>query len=276
MIASSGRIRRVLLTNDDGIDAPGLATLRQVAEEIADEVWVVAPDHDQSGSAQSLSLHAPLRVTERGDRTFSISGTPADCVVMALRHLMPSPPDLLLSGINRGANLGVETVFSGTVGAAMTGLLLGVPSIALSQAFSDRFAVRWPTARALAPDVIMKAVRGTWSGKVCLNINFPDADPGEAGPCVVARQGAGLLNDVKVVSGTDPRNIGYHWLKLERLAEKDDDRSETEIIRRGAISITPLAFDRTASESLDFATTRPSSSEVSQTIPVACLSAHPE
>lgn len=143
------RLERILITNDDGIDAPGLAALEAVAHELADEVWVVAPDHDQSGISTAISIHHPLRVTQRGERRFSVSGTPADCVAMALQQLLDKPPQLLLSGINKGANLGVETLFSGTVGAAMTGLLMGVPSIALSQYFTRRSAVRWDTARTL-------------------------------------------------------------------------------------------------------------------------------
>src|SRR5918998_2712523 len=154
------RLDRVLLTNDDGIDAPGLAVLEQVAAELAREVWIVAPVHDQSGTSHSISLHSPLRVARLDERRFSVVGTPGDCTVMAVRHLMrEDPPTLVLSGVNRGANLGVETVFSGTVGAAMTGMLLGIPSIALSQAFSDRDAVRWETARALAPDVIRRLLQ---------------------------------------------------------------------------------------------------------------------
>ena len=155
MPASRPRLERVLLTNDDGIDAPGLAVLEAVAAELADEVWVVAPEHDQSGTSHSISLHSPIRISQHGERRFGVLGTPGDCVVMAVRHLMrDAAPTLVLSGINRGANLGVETMFSGTVGAAMTGLLLGLPSIALSQTFSDRDNVRWNTARELAPDVI--------------------------------------------------------------------------------------------------------------------------
>jgi len=148
-------VPRVLLTNDDGIDAPGLAALEAVAAEIAEEVWVVAPEHDQSGTSHSISLHSPLRISQQGERRFGVAGTPGDCVVMAARHLMlDAPPTLILSGINRGGNLGVETMFSGTVGAAMTGLLLGLPSIALSQTFRDANRVRWDTARTLAPGVI--------------------------------------------------------------------------------------------------------------------------
>ena len=128
---------RILLTNDDGIDAPGLVVLEEIAAELAREVWVVAPEHDQSGVSHAISLHHPLRTTEWGPRRFGVTGTPGDCAVMGVCHLMKDfPPQLILSGVNRGANMGTETVFSGTVGGAMTGMMLGVPSLALSQVYT--------------------------------------------------------------------------------------------------------------------------------------------
>ena len=237
---------KVLLTNDDGFDAPGLRTLMQVADEVAEEVWIVAPDYDQSGTSHSLSLHSPLRVSQKDERRYSVSGTPGDCVVMAVRHLMASGrPDLILSGINRGANLGIETVLSGTVGAAMTGMLLGIPSMALSQAFSDRNAVRWDTSRALAPTVIRQFAKGAWSQGSILNINFPDVPVGEVGQIELTTQGTGLMDDVEVISGIDPRSLEYHWLSLRRSAREDVAGSETLAIGRGRVSITPLQFERT-------------------------------
>ena len=243
---TSHLISRVLLTNDDGFDAPGLRILTEVAEELAEEVWIVAPNYDQSGTSHSLSLHSPLRVSQKEERRFSVSGTPGDCVVMAVRHLMVSGrPDLILSGINRGANLGIETVFSGTVGAAMTGMLLGIPSMALSQAFSDRNAVRWDTARALAPKVIRQFAKGGWSQGSILNINFPDVPADKAGPIELTIQGTGLMEDVDVVSGIDPRSLEYHWLHLRRSARGDTPGSETFAIGHGRVSVTPLQFERT-------------------------------
>src|SRR5205807_9782242 len=173
---------RILITNDDGIDAPGLEVLERIAGELAHEVWVVAPEHDQSGVSHAVSLHHPIRVSERGLRRYGITGTPGDCAVMGACHLMPEAPQLLLSGVNRGANLGLETVFSGTVGGAMTGMLLGIPSIALSQAFTDREAVPWDTARTLGPQVIRRLLEIGWSNEACLNVNFPDCPASEVGP----------------------------------------------------------------------------------------------
>lgn len=246
MTASSRLLSKVLLTNDDGFDAPGLRILTEVAEELAEEVWIVAPNYDQSGTSHSLSLHSPLRVSQKEERRYSVSGTPGDCVAMAVRHLMVSgKPDLILSGINRGANLGIETVFSGTVGAAMTGLLLGIPSMALSQAFTDRIAVRWDTARALAPRVIRQFATGAWCQAAILNINFPDVPVSEVGPIELTTQGTGLMEDVDVISGIDPRSLEYHWLRLRRAARQDVVGSETSAIRQGRISVTPLQFERT-------------------------------
>nr|WP_315593580.1 5'/3'-nucleotidase SurE [uncultured Cupriavidus sp.] len=242
-------VDRVLLTNDDGIEAPGLAVLEQVASTLAREVWIVAPEHDQSGTSHSISLHAPLRVAEHGPRRFGISGTPGDCVVMAARHIMrDNPPDLVLSGINRGGNLGLETVFSGTVGAAMTGMLLGIRSIALSQVFTDRNAVKWQTSRALAPDVIRRLLAAGWTDQACLNVNFPDVDPQDAGPLVVTRQGMGLVKAIDVRAHVDPRGIPYHWLQFSRGPRPDVDDAEAMVTGRGAISVTPLRFERTDDE----------------------------
>lgn len=239
-------VSRVLITNDDGIDAPGLAVLETVAATLAREVWVVAPEHDQSGVSHSISLHSPLRVRRRGERRFGVSGTPADCVVFGLREVMPAPPDLVLSGINRGANLGVETVFSGTVGGAMAGLLLGVPSIALSQAFSDRDAVRWDTARQLAPRVIRRLLQADWADGACLNVNFPDVPAERAGPLTVTRQGQGLMKGVDVTMRSDPRGLEYGWLHITRGKSTDATGSETEVVGAGGIAVTPLQFERTA------------------------------
>lgn len=237
---------RILLTNDDGIDAPGLAVLEQVAAQLAREVWVVAPHLDQSGTSHSLSLHAPLRVIEKGERRFAVTGTPGDCVALALGHLLKGKkPDLVLSGINRGANLGTETVFSGTVGAAMTGLLLGVRSIALSQAYSGREAVPWGTALAHAPQVILQLLGMQWPMDVCLNVNFPACEADAVRPLKLTRQGAGPLNSVSVRTETDPRHVQYHWLQLNNHQPTDEPGTEMAELARWHVTVTPLQFERT-------------------------------
>jgi 5'-nucleotidase len=183
-------VDRVLVTNDDGIDAPGIKLLEDAATTVAREVWVVAPEHDQSGVSHSLSLHDPLRVSQKGPRRFSVFGTPGDCVVIGVQDLMKDQlPDLILSGVNRGSNLGVETVFSGTVGAAMAGMLLGFRSIALSQVFTSPNPVRWDTASALAPSVIRRLAEMEWPEGCCLNVNFPDFPPSATTSMVFTEQG---------------------------------------------------------------------------------------
>ena len=251
MTGAEPMLRRVLLTNDDGIAAPGLAVLERVAASLAGEVWVVAPEQDQSGTSHAVSLHAPLRVTQRGERRFAVAGTPGDCVAIGLHQLMrDAPPDMIFSGINRGANLGVETVFSGTVGAAMTGLLFGIVSVALSQAYSDRDAVPWATAESLAPDVLRRLVGLGRAGGACLNVNFPDRPPERAGPLTLTRQGVGRLDGIEVVSRTDPRGLNYHWLQMRRGQGEDSSGSETAALAAGAVTVTPLRFERTDEDRL--------------------------
>ncbi len=240
---------RLLLTNDDGIEAPGLAVLERIARALAGEVWVVAPEHDQSGVSHAVSLHHPIRVTERGPRRYAITGTPGDCAVMGVCHLMAgAPPDLLLCGVNRGANLGMETVFSGTVGGAMTGMMLGIPSIALSQAWTDRLHVRWQTAEALGPGVVRQLLAIGWGEATCLNVNFPDLPAAEVGPLTLARQGIGLIQGMHVETRTDPRGMTYHWIAFRRGPREQGPESDIDALQAGRIVVTPLRYDRTDEE----------------------------
>jgi len=240
---------RILLTNDDGIDAPGLEILEQIAAELAREVWVVAPEHDQSGVSHAVSLHHPVRIAQRGLRRWAVTGTPGDCVVMAVSHLMKaSAPQLLLSGVNRGANLGIETVFSGTVGGAMTGMMLGIPAIALSQAWTDRAHIRWDTAATLGPPIVRRLWEIGWSAATCLSVNFPDLAPDEAGPLTLARQGAGTVQGMDVEARTDPRGLTYYWVGFRRGERDQGPESDIEALNAGHITITPLRYDRTDDE----------------------------
>jgi 5'-nucleotidase len=245
-------LSRILLTNDDGIEAPGLAVLEAIAHELADEIWVVAPEHDQSGVSHAVSLHHPIRVTERGPRRYAITGTPGDCAVMGVCHLMAgAPPDLLLCGVNRGANLGMETVFSGTVGGAMTGMMLGIPSIALSQAWTDRLQVRWQTARTLGPGVVRQLLAIGWSEATCLSVNFPDLPAAEAGPLTLARQGIGLIQGMRVETRTDPRSLTYHWIAFRRGPREQGPESDIDALNAGRVVVTPLRYDRTDEEAYE-------------------------
>jgi 5'-nucleotidase len=245
-------VDRILLTNDDGIDAPGLAVLADIAAELADEVWIVAPREDQSGVSHAISLHHPLRVTAEGERRYAVTGTPGDCVVMGVCHLMrAAPPDLILSGVNRGANLGMETVFSGTVGGAMTGMMLGIPSIGLSQAFTDRGRVPWDVARTLGAGVIRQLLAIGWSAETCLNVNFPDRALDQVGPPTLCRQGIGLISGMHVESGTDPRGIDYHWINFRRAPREQGPDSDADALDAGRIAVTPIRYDRTDEAAFD-------------------------
>jgi 5'-nucleotidase len=237
---------RILLTNDDGIDAPGLEVLERIAATLAREVWVVAPEHDQSGVSHAVSLHHPIRISPRGPRRWGVTGTPGDCVIMALSHLMGAGrPQLLLSGVNRGANLGIETVFSGTVGGAMTGMMLGVPSIALSQAWTNRAQIRWDTAAALGPKVVLRLLEIGWGVATCLSVNFPDLSPDDAGPLTLARQGAGSVQGMDVEARADPRGLTYYWVGFRRGERDQGPESDIEALNSGRVVVTPLRYDRT-------------------------------
>ena len=182
---------RILITNDDGIHAPGLAVLEEIARALSDDVWVVAPETDQSGKAHSLTLSDPLRRREIDARQGAVRGTPTDCVIMGLRHILPARPDLVLSGVNRGANIADDVTYSGTVAGAMEGTILGVPSIALSQAFgwpkgSD---VPWDTARAHGPDVIRRLIEAGIPDGVLMNVNFPNRAPDAVTGVIATAQG---------------------------------------------------------------------------------------
>jgi 5'-nucleotidase len=237
---------RVLLTNDDGIDAPGMAVLEAIAAQVAREVWVVAPEHDQSGQSHAISLHHALRISERGNRRFGVTGTPGDCAAIGICHLMQdAPPQLVLSGVNRGLNLGMETVFSGTVGGAMTAMMLGVPAIALSQAFTDRNNVPWDTARTLGAQTIDRLLALGWGKDACLNVNFPPLPADQAGPLTLARQGVGMVAGMHVDTRVDPRGMTYHWLNFRRGDRPQGPESDYSALRAGKIVVTPLRYDRT-------------------------------
>lgn len=240
-------VNRVLLCNDDGIDAPGMAVMERLAEQIADEVWVVAPALDRSGVSNSLSLREPVRIIRRDDRRYAVYGTPADCVAFAVDYLMlHCPPDLLLSGVNSGSNIGFETLLSGTVGAAMTGMLLGVRSIAMSQVRIPGQPVPWQTAATHGADVIRTLLDATWAQDVCLSVNFPPTGCSEVKGLRVTTQGMGTVKGVCVEPVSDPEGENYYWLRVKHGEPGDHDSSEAVAVGQGYISVTPLGHERTS------------------------------
>ena len=163
---------RILVTNDDGINAPGIRTLEQVARRLSEDVWVVAPETNQSGAAHSLTLQRPLRIRRLSERRFAVDGTPTDCVLVALQRIVEESVDLVLSGVNRGGNLAEDISYSGTVAAAIEATLFKIRAIAFSQVHQSRESVRWATAEHVAPDLVRRLIALDWSPEVLINVNF--------------------------------------------------------------------------------------------------------
>lgn len=246
---------RILLTNDDGINARGLAVLEAIARTLSDDIWVVAPAEEMSGAGHSLTLTRPVRLRRHGDRRFSVTGTPTDSVMMAIAEVMKDVgrPDLILSGVNRGANLGEDVTYSGTVSAAMEGALAGIRSIALSQVYAREgpgdsvpfaAAEAWG-ARAIAPLLDME-----WAPRTLVNINFPPVEPDRVAGIKVATQGIRDYGRLKVVKGTDPRGFPYYWFSLGGIVHTPVHATDLEAVQDGYISVTPLHLDMTHSPSM--------------------------
>ncbi len=236
---------RVLVANDDGIYAPGLKLLVDVLASVAREVWVAAPETQQSATSHSLTLRRPLRIRELSERRFAIDGTPTDCVLMGINEIMKdTPPDLVISGVNRGGNLGEDVTYSGTVAAAMEGTLLGVPSIAVSQVYSDSHPVKWATAEKWLGKVLKMLTAEPWPAGVLLNVNLPDVTAGRVTGIEVTRQGRRKIGS-ELAFGTDPRGEPYYWIGAQRREGRYRRGSDLEAVGRGAVSVTPLTMDLT-------------------------------
>ena len=246
---------RILLTNDDGIAAPGLALLEEVARTLSDDVWVFAPADEQSGAGHSLTLSRPLRVRQLAEKKFAVAGTPTDAVLMALGLLMKeTPPDLILSGINRGANLAEDVTYSGTVSAAMEGALAGIPSIALSQVFARQGMgenVPFGAARGWAARVLGSLVEAPIAPGTLINVNFPALAADAVKGVRVARQGMRDYGRAEVVERSDPRGFRYYWFALGPAKESPGHDTDLEAIADGFVSVTPLHLDMTHRASLD-------------------------
>lgn len=240
---------RILLTNDDGIHAPGFAVLERIAASLSDDLWAVAPAEEQSGAGHSLTLSRPVRLRRLGERRFAVSGTPTDAVMLALAHVMKdSPPDLILSGVNRGANLAEDVTYSGTVSAAMEGALSGVRSIALSQAYSREGmgdTVPFAAAEAWAPRVITTLLDQAVAPRTLVNVNFPALAPDEVKGVRVCRQGFHDFGRLRLDQRVDPRGYPYFWFGLAPVAPSPGHLTDLEVIADGYVAITPLALDLT-------------------------------
>ncbi|GLQ07469.1 5'/3'-nucleotidase SurE [Sneathiella chinensis] len=243
---------RILLSNDDGFDAPGMEVLKRIAYSLSDEVVIVAPAKEQSGASRSLTLHDPLRVNKYSETEYSVEGTPTDCVMMALNYLFPDDkPDLILSGVNRGANLGEDVLYSGTVAAASEGTLLGVPSIALSMCMFDSPEIHWETAEKMAPGIIRKLLETGWGEDTLVNINFPAIPVDEVQGVVVTRQGKRDLSNLLIDARVDARGREYYWLGYRPSSGKPFEGSDLHAVENKMVSVTPLKLNLTNESSLD-------------------------
>ncbi len=244
---------RILLTNDDGIHAPGLAVLERIAARFSEDVWICAPAEEQSGAGHSLTLTRPVRLKQHDARRFSVTGTPTDAVTMALKKLLPAPPDLILSGVNRGANLGDDVTYSGTVSAAFEGALAGVRSIALSQVYAGEGmgdAVPFEAAEFWGERVIAPLLGAPFAPRSLINVNFPPLPAEQVKGIRVVRQGFHDYARGSVVESKDPRGFSYYWFGLYGIEHTPGHATDLEAIADGYVSVTPLQLDFTHDASL--------------------------
>jgi 5'-nucleotidase len=238
---------KVLVTNDDGIHAPGLDAAERIARSLSDEVWVVAPETDQSGVAHALTLSDPIRMRQAGERRFAIRGTPTDCVIMGFKVIIGAKPDLVISGVNRGQNLADDVLYSGTVAGAREGTLLGIPSVALSQAYGRDTMEDppWATAEAHAPKIIARLIEQGFGENILFNINFPNCAPEDVSATVLTRQGRRIPDWLKVEQRNDGRGYPYYWIGFQRSKMDPEAGTDLAAIGNGQISVTPLSLDYT-------------------------------
>lgn len=245
---------RILISNDDGINAPGLAILEDIAAQLSDDIWVVAPDEEQSGAGHSLSLSWPVRIRQYSERRYSVSGTPTDSVMLGLGKIMGDlKPDLLLSGVNRGANLGDDITYSGTVAAAMEGTLAGVKSIALSQVYSKEGIgddVSFDAASAWGAKVIRPLIDMEFAPRMLMNINFPAVMADGVAGIKTTCQGFHDYGRAAIIESQDPRGYPYYWFGLHGIEHTPGHDSDLEAIADNFISVTPLTLDLTHHDAL--------------------------
>lgn len=239
---------RIVLTNDDGIEAPGLDVLEKIASEISDDIWVIAPETDQSGASHSLTLAEPLRMRELAKRRYAVKGTPTDCVIMAIRSLLiDEPPDLILSGVNKGQNLADDITYSGTVAGAIEGTLLGIRSIAMSLVTGpmEQGVPIWDTPMRHGGPLLKKILKTDWPKSVLLNVNFPDCEPDQVAGVSVTRQGQRDADLLNIDDRLDTRGKAYYWIGIKRQHSTPPKGTDLWAVDADRISVTPLCLDFT-------------------------------
>jgi 5'-nucleotidase len=236
---------RILVSNDDGIGSPGIKLLEKIARGLSSDVWVVAPEQEQSAASHSLTTRRPLRMSEVAARIYAVDGTPTDCVMLAVKHLLRERrPDLVLSGINAGGNVGEDLTYSGTVAAAMEATLLDIPAIALSQHYLDGEQIPWQTAARFAPEVIRRLTQHPWPEHTLMNLNFPAASPEDVRGIAVTSQGKRAIAD-NLTERLDPRGRPYYWIGPIREDGAAEPGTDLAAINDKQVSITPIYLDLT-------------------------------
>ena len=240
---------RILITNDDGIHSDGLDACAEIARALSDDVWIVAPEFDQSGVSHSLSLNDPLRLRQVEERRIAVKGTPTDCIIMGARHILNGKgPDLVLAGVNRGRNAGEDVIYSGTVAGAVEGTILGIPSLALSQAHKSRSGnpPHWSTAIKFGPDIIRRVLAAGIPRDVLINVNFPDCTPGEVKGIAVTTQGRNRQERLHIDARQDGRGNAYYWIAYVRMRNVPPaDGTDISALADNRIAVTPLRLDMT-------------------------------
>ena len=235
---------RILVSNDDGITSPGIIALEKSLSDFVEEVIVVAPDRDKSAVSHALSLHRPLRVERVSPNRYSVDGTPTDCINLAVNGLIKGKkPDLIISGINKGANLGEDITYSGTVSAAMEGTLLGIPSVAISVLGRNDFI--FGPAAEYAKKITGFLLKNRMPKNTLLNINFPNMPIEKIKGVKITKQGKRFFYNDKIIKNKDPRGRDYYWIGGDETGFVKTPNSDVLSVMRGYISITPIKLDLT-------------------------------
>lgn len=243
-------LMRILCSNDDGVHARGLESLEKIARALTDDVWVVAPQEEQSGAARALTLAHPLRIRQFDERRFCVAGTPSDAVVMGVTKILKDkPPDLILSGVNNGQNIAEDVTVSGTIAAAFQGMSFGIPSIALSLARLAREDARWATPETHGAPVIRRLLEHGWPKDVVININFPDRDPDDVKDVEVTRQGHRDAVQLFAEERKDLRGGTYYWYGYTGELSNPPEGTDLRAVYEGRISVTPLHLALTHADS---------------------------
>ena len=238
---------RILVTNDDGIHSPGLTVLAKALSRVG-EVWVVAPDRERTAVAHAVTLHKPLRVQQLGTRIYAVNGTPVDCVNLAILKLLSAPPDLLVSGINKGVNLGDDVLYSGTVSAAMEGTILGVPSMAVSQEGQEHF--HFDAGARYAVRIARLILKEGLPDETLVNLNIPNRPFGSiTGVRVTSLSRRRFHNPI--IEKVDPHGRTYYWIAGTRVSWSRSKDADHEALEQGAVSLTPIHLDTTNHGVLD-------------------------